>query len=209
MMFQAQWKFSAVCAASALMIAAPASAAPITLADEAIEASFGPNNSTLTLHDNAADAQSGDFYINYMNTGGGWPDGEIRSSEASLSLQDIRDNPILSMWYRARDATGNLSLGLYTFANGGVTQIFEGDLFDPGDQGWVADDEWHQATLNLTEVDHAVAEGTYGTFYLRWNEQGWQSHDVDLDNFQLNAVPEPASLALLGLGGLAMLRRRR
>jgi hypothetical protein len=29
------------------------------------------------------------------------------------------------------------------------------------------------------------------------------------DNVQFNAIPEPASLALLGLGGLLMLSRRR
>lgn len=33
--------------------------------------------------------------------------------------------------------------------------------------------------------------------------------DVTVDNFAITVVPEPASLALLGLGGLAMLRRNR
>ena len=32
---------------------------------------------------------------------------------------------------------------------------------------------------------------------------------VQFDNLEVNFVPEPASLALLGLGGLALLRRRR
>ncbi len=34
-------------------------------------------------------------------------------------------------------------------------------------------------------------------------------HEGDINGFQIQAVPEPASLSLLSLGGLALLRRRR
>ena len=35
------------------------------------------------------------------------------------------------------------------------------------------------------------------------------SDTLELDNFEINGVPEPGSLALLGLGGLLVVRRRR
>ncbi|MEM9913936.1 MAG: PEP-CTERM sorting domain-containing protein [Planctomycetota bacterium] len=49
------------------------------------------------------------------------------------------------------------------------------------------------------------SEGTYD-FLARWNVLGGQESSA---NFTITVIPEPASLALVGLGGLAIATRRR
>ncbi|MEM6506446.1 MAG: PEP-CTERM sorting domain-containing protein, partial [Planctomycetota bacterium] len=52
---------------------------------------------------------------------------------------------------------------------------------------------------------------TAGEIVIDWEEtgSGGQFAQGPFNGFQLVAVPEPSSLALLGIGGLAMLQRRR
>ncbi len=45
----------------------------------------------------------------------------------------------------------------------------------------------------------------FGVYYQKGNNTG----TVRLDNFEINAIPEPASLALIGLAALCLLPRRR
>ena len=49
------------------------------------------------------------------------------------------------------------------------------------------------------------APGVY-TFEARWNVLGGTEQSTQ---FTIEFIPEPASLALMGLGGLMLLRRRR
>lgn len=61
-------------------------------------------------------------------------------------------------------------------------------------------------TGSLTNIDYATfasGVGLYTTF------QGAQLSTLDMNRMTLTAVPEPGSLALLGLGGLLIVRRRR
>lgn len=54
-----------------------------------------------------------------------------------------------------------------------------------------------------------LADG--GSFYLRWfdqNDGGTTDHGLAIDDVTI-AVPEPTSMAVLGLGALALIRRRR
>ena len=54
-----------------------------------------------------------------------------------------------------------------------------------------------------------LADG--GNFYIRWqdwNENTTADHGIAVDNVTI-AVPEPTSMAVLGLGALALIRRRR
>lgn len=72
------------------------------------------------------------------------------------------------------------------------TDAYETMTVDPG----AALDGAPSATIRLTFTSDGGAA---------WNT----GHAVRFDNFQINAVPEPASMSLLALGGLALLRRKR
>jgi len=61
-------------------------------------------------------------------------------------------------------------------------------------------------TLNYTFAH----SGTNVTLeYSAWNLQGITDESWGLDNVTVTAIPEPATLSLLALGGLALIRRRR
>ena len=60
----------------------------------------------------------------------------------------------------------------------------------------------------LAALDPAVNPG-YSSLRLLSNKDGNSSVDITLDNITITQVPEPASLALVSAGALAMLRRRK
>lgn len=66
-------------------------------------------------------------------------------------------------------------------------------------------------TLNTTGGVNLSGIGTPGVALNRLRVANGDGGDIQLDNLRVDvsAVPEPSSIALLGLGGLALLRRRR
>lgn len=70
---------------------------------------------------------------------------------------------------------------------------------------------WAIGAAYSDNISASVASG--GSLHLRWtgvDAGGSGSRDeFALDDVSINAVPEPSSIALLGLGGIALLRRRR
>jgi len=102
---------------------------------------------------------------------------------------------------------GNFTMSLFSGAGVGGTQLFSDqkvELVDAGGTAGVAAADYDLSGLS----DLAVGTYTIKLLVEAGNETGgnnWAFDDIALTA----AVPEPSSVALLGLGGLALILRRR
>ena len=61
---------------------------------------------------------------------------------------------------------------------------------------------------DLVSILDPAVNPNYSALRLLANKDAGSTLDITIDNIAISVVPEPASLALVGLGGLATLRRR-
>lgn len=82
--------------------------------------------------------------------------------------------------------------------NGGTRTSFVNN-----DSSVLGSNVWHQYSAIYT----ATATTSSVTFYCGYG--GFDNNNIGIDDIEVEAVPEPGSLAVLGLGAVALLKRRR
>ncbi len=69
------------------------------------------------------------------------------------------------------------------------------------------------STINLASIGYpGGAIAPQQIFYITWddwNDNATNDHALAVDDVSITAIPEPATMSLLGLGALALIRRRR
>ena len=168
----------------------------------------GGTTNQAALFDNAANDADGAFDVNNNMTAGGWDTTiTLAVGGSDIDLSSLVLDLKLTSGSGAAQTTGSKSGEmLVEFFDVGLSSVGTADL--GGNQNYPTAS--YQRTLDVTGI--SLSAGQTYTMVVSARGTG-HGHHKALDALTLNgditAVPEPSSAALLGLGGLALILRRR
>lgn len=114
---------------------------------------------------------------------------------------------VLSMFFSGNTLTGN---GEYVSANGNLDFTFTYPNVNFVNDGQYVAATWTYSNTSTGAYANMTGGGTFGFGINAFNgdSNSWHSNTALVGNLT-NAVPEPASLAILSIGAVATIRRRR
>ena len=169
----------------------------------------------------------GALYATLIGNTGASPDGGPIFATIDLSAADIiaaaagdatySFSGWLASWTGNAEAS-NFSVEFFDAAAGGgsslgVVELANGKSITGSSDANTPSGTWNDKNWSLYEAGGSVATGTQ-SFVINYRSvtdaAGTQGgNDAYADNVSFTVVPEPSSVALLGLGGLALFLRRR
>ncbi|MEM1354118.1 MAG: PEP-CTERM sorting domain-containing protein [Planctomycetota bacterium] len=142
-----------------------------------------------------------------------------RNATATITFTGLTSGLAYDIWLMGgRGVSGNGSEGLSsTISTTNAVSSSSSQILDNNDGGSQVSFGEYVENANFVFFDDVVADSsgeiTFSITGADSDDSNFDSLTADsrpgLSGFQIEAIPEPSSLALLGLGGLCVLRRRR
>jgi hypothetical protein len=149
-----------------------------------------------------------------MGYGGGAPNGPSGNTDPNPSDYTLT----FDMAIYSGVGLNHMQLDIQTWSGGGFT----GAMTDPGSEtidtsSVTVGGGYKQISVNLGTLFGSGFDAAAGTYQFQWQVNGWElagggpvvGEVIAVDNVQITMVPEPCTLALIGLGAAALFAIRR
>ncbi|MEN6307244.1 MAG: PEP-CTERM sorting domain-containing protein [Anaerohalosphaeraceae bacterium] len=140
--------------------------------------------------------------------GAAWDDinksGSDNDAALTITLNTTGFSDLTIRWNYKSELATSFDFAYRTSANGNWMQVADNQAITPG---W-ASDSWYSVTLDLSALI-ALDNQSYVQFRLDDLVEGPGNDKFAIDNIEITSIPEPASLLILGLGGMALRMRKK